>query len=639
MKQINFRFKTIEDAATGISGIRAALDSHPHSDAAAFVFMSNREMSEAERLLELWDQRLPEVKRVGLSEGYAADLDPDSALVKFNLILADCGNVFYPLQIPCIHGDEPKAAAETNRFISAIPNVKGVAFYPSSRGLDVTRFLRALDSDIPFFGAMALPLYETNAMIVEQVRGEGYGIGKEVLTSGFTMLIIAGAQISINMDYILGWEPIGREMEVTLETDESQADKIGETTIRLIDGKPALEVYRKYLGVEWNENFIMNVCEFPLMVQQNGVKICLVPMDSHNGSLTLIGNVEASDKLRFSYSTREEILNEAREGSKRMAAFAPDAVIMSLCGNRINFLRQDAHLEWDYYREHNPNLVYCHGQCEIAYEKGKGGVLNSALVAVGIRECDRHTESVTPIEEAATGSEQQGYIPLGYRVSHFFHVMTDELVHLQHNLEDEVEKKTRENESLSLHVVQTLAEAIDAKDNYTSGHSGRVARYSREIARRAGYSERDQNEIYMMGLLHDVGKIGVPDAVINKPGRLTDDEFEQIKNHPVMGARILKTIREMPKLVTGARWHHERFDGRGYPDGLKGPDIPEEARIIAVADAYDAMTSNRSYRRGMEQGKVREQIAGGKGTQFDPRFADIMIQMIDEDKTYSMREL
>lgn len=636
MKQINFNYETLEAAAARVSEIRAALDSHPHSDAAAFVFISNCAKPEAERLLELWNRLLPDVKRVGISEGYATELDPNPARVKFNLILSECQEVFHPLQIPCRHGDEVEAAAKMNRFISAIPNARGVAFYPSSRGLNVTRFLRAIESDIPFFGAMALPQYETNAMIVEQVRGEGYGIGKACLSSGFTTLVIAGEHISINMDYILGWEPIGREMEVTLDP---QASEIGETTIRFIDGKPALEVYRKYLGVEWNENFIMNVCEFPLMVQQNGVKICLVPMDSHGGGLTLIGNVEATDKLRFSYSTREEILNEAREGSERMAAFAPDAVIMSLCGNRINFLQQDAHLEWDYYREHSPNLVYCHGQCEIAYENGRGGVLNSAMVAVGIRECDKRTQSVTHIEEADSGPEQVGYIPLGYRVSHFFHVMTDELVHLQHNLEDEVEKKTRENESLSLHVVQTLAEAIDAKDNYTSGHSGRVARYSREIARRANYSERDQNEIYMMGLLHDVGKIGVPDAVINKPGRLTDDEFEQIKNHPVMGARILKTIREMPKLVTGARWHHERFDGSGYPDGLKGLDIPEEARIIAVADAYDAMTSNRSYRSGMAQSKVREQIENGKGSQFDPRFADIMISMIDEDREYRMREL
>ena len=190
----------------------------------------------------------------------------------------------------------------------------------------------------------------------------------------------------------------------------------------------------------------------------------------------------------------------------------------------------------------------------------------------------------------------------------------------------------------SLHVVKVLAEAIDAKDAYTKGHSSRVAAYSREIARRAHYSEAAQDEIYMLGLLHDVGKIGVQDAVITKPGRLTDEEFEQIKTHPAKGARILQSIEELPRLAVGAKWHHERYDGRGYPDGLKGRDIPEEARIIAVADAYDAMTSNRSYRQSMDQRTVREQIEKGKGTQFDPRFADIMIRMIDEDSDYQMRE-
>ncbi|MCR5053601.1 MAG: response regulator [Lachnospiraceae bacterium] len=213
-----------------------------------------------------------------------------------------------------------------------------------------------------------------------------------------------------------------------------------------------------------------------------------------------------------------------------------------------------------------------------------------------------------------------------------------DLVRLQRNLTTEVERKTKENESLSLHVVQTLAEAIDAKDTYTNGHSGRVALYSKEIARRAGYDKEHLSDIYMMGLLHDVGKIGVPDAVINKPARLSDDEFELIKNHPVMGARILKKIKEMPKLATGARWHHERYDGSGYPDSLAGEDIPEEARIIAVADAYDAMTSRRSYRDVLPQEKVREEIEKGKGTQFDPKFAEIMLSMIDEDEEYTMRE-
>ncbi len=215
---------------------------------------------------------------------------------------------------------------------------------------------------------------------------------------------------------------------------------------------------------------------------------------------------------------------------------------------------------------------------------------------------------------------------------------TIELVRLQRDLAAEVERKSKENESLSLHVVQTLAEAIDAKDPYTNGHSGRVAEYAREIARRCGYTQARQDEIYMMGLLHDVGKIGIPDAVINKPGRLTDEEFAQIKNHPVMGSRILGKIREMPKLSVGARWHHERYDGTGYPDGLAGTEILEEARIIAVADAYDAMTSSRSYRAVLPQERVRAEIEKGKGTQFDPVFADIMLQMMAEDTDYRMKE-
>jgi len=165
-----------------------------------------------------------------------------------------------------------------------------------------------------------------------------------------------------------------------------------------------------------------------------------------------------------------------------------------------------------------------------------------------------------------------------------------------------------------------------------------VAEYSRLIAERAGYSEPEQDEIYMIGLLHDVGKIGVPDSVINKPGKLTDAEFELIKKHPVVGSGILESIKERPKLATGARWHHERYGGGGYPDGIAGEKIPEEARIIAVADAYDAMTSRRSYRDVMSQDKVRSEIERGMGTQFDPRFAKLMLQMIDEDRDYFMRE-
>ena len=220
-----------------------------------------------------------------------------------------------------------------------------------------------------------------------------------------------------------------------------------------------------------------------------------------------------------------------------------------------------------------------------------------------------------------------------------------ELSHLQKNLQHEVEVQTKRAEErrsqverLSEEVMRTLANTIDAKDPYTNGHSLRVAKYSKEIAKRAGKSKAEQKEIYQMALLHDIGKIGVPDEIINKDTRLTEAEYAAIRKHPAIGSDILKTIEEIPDIMIGARWHHERYDGHGYPDGLAGTEIPEIARIIGVADAYDAMTSKRSYRNILSQEVVRGEIERGKCTQFDPKFADIMIEMIDEDIMYTMRE-
>ncbi len=216
---------------------------------------------------------------------------------------------------------------------------------------------------------------------------------------------------------------------------------------------------------------------------------------------------------------------------------------------------------------------------------------------------------------------------------------------LQTSLENEVRRRTaeleesrRKHEILSLQVVKSLASAIDAKDRYTNGHSSRVAQYSKEIAHHAGKSIEYQDEIYFVALLHDIGKIGIPDNILNKNTKLTEAEYEIIKQHPNIGVEILKNITEMPNIEIGAHYHHERFDGKGYPEGLAGNEIPEIARIIAVADAYDTMTSRRSYRDVLPQDVVREEIAKGRGLQFDPVFTDIMLKMIDEDTRYEMRE-
>ena len=222
---------------------------------------------------------------------------------------------------------------------------------------------------------------------------------------------------------------------------------------------------------------------------------------------------------------------------------------------------------------------------------------------------------------------------------------TIELDRLQRDLASEVKKQTRvaverqrKIERMSMQIVRTMSRAIDAKDEYTNGHSLRVADYARRIAARVGKTEEEQENIYMLALLHDVGKIGVNDAIITKKSRLTDEEYAAIKTHTSIGAEILQDITELPDIAIGAHWHHERYDGKGYPDELAGEEIPEIARMIAVADTYDAMTSKRSYRDTLPQEVVRSEIEKGAGTQFDPVFAAVMLDMIDEDTDYQMRE-
>ncbi len=199
-------------------------------------------------------------------------------------------------------------------------------------------------------------------------------------------------------------------------------------------------------------------------------------------------------------------------------------------------------------------------------------------------------------------------------------------------------KRQEEIEKLSIEVTSALAQTIDAKDKYTKGHSNRVAKYSRMLAAALGEKEKTQERIYYAALLHDIGKIGIPNAIINKPGKLTDEEYEIIKTHPVIGSDILKSISSMPEISIGARSHHERFDGKGYPDGLAGEEIPWIARIIGVADAYDAMTSNRSYRDYLPQQRVKEEILKYRGIQFDPKVADAMIKIMQADIDYVMHE-
>lgn len=180
---------------------------------------------------------------------------------------------------------------------------------------------------------------------------------------------------------------------------------------------------------------------------------------------------------------------------------------------------------------------------------------------------------------------------------------------------------------LVMGLLHSMTSAVDAKDSYTSGHSRRVALLSKELAVFSGSSQHDAERIYMAGLLHDVGKIGISESVLRKPGKLTDEEFTEMKKHPEIGARILGDIAQIQDLIPGVLHHHERYDGRGYPHRLLGHDIPLMARIMCIADSYDAMTSNRTYRRGLPHNVALLEIRRCGGTHFDPTLTEAFLAM------------
>lgn len=179
-----------------------------------------------------------------------------------------------------------------------------------------------------------------------------------------------------------------------------------------------------------------------------------------------------------------------------------------------------------------------------------------------------------------------------------------------------------------LETIQALALALDAKDPYTLGHSERVAEYAEEVGRQMNLPESEIELLRYAGILHDIGKIGISDAVLNKVGKLTDAEFQLIQSHTTIGARVVKPMGVLRGVSQVIRHHHERYDGRGYPDGLKGEEIPLAARILAVADAFDAMTSDRVYRAGLAVDEAVEELIRNKGTQFDPRVVDVFVEKV-----------
>lgn len=223
---------------------------------------------------------------------------------------------------------------------------------------------------------------------------------------------------------------------------------------------------------------------------------------------------------------------------------------------------------------------------------------------------------------------QVALIVLCFGGCYFASNLYNDITKQNYNYLNTLNEKNEHIQSISVQTLTTIANMMDAKDSYTEGHSKRVSIYSAQIAKEIGLSSEEVESIRKVALLHDIGKVGVPDSILNKPCKLAEEEVIIMKNHSTIGGDIIKNVQTIPGLYEGVRYHHERYDGNGYPEGLKGEDIPYVARIIAVADAYDAMTSNRVYRKHLTDSQVMSELEHGAGTQFDPVISHTMIDLL-----------
>ena len=252
------------------------------------------------------------------------------------------------------------------------------------------------------------------------------------------------------------------------------------------------------------------------------------------------------------------------------------------------------------------------------------GILLSLALAIAVLAARKVSK---PIQQLADSTHEIAAGNFGQRIEVFgpgqeindlakdFNSMTGQLEsHI-----DKLRDAAQVNRELFIGSMRAFVAAIDAKDPYTRGHSERVAAYSRVITKHLGLPESEQHRIWVGALLHDVGKIGIEDKILTKGGVLTDEEYEQMKLHPVIGAEIMSRIEQLKAMIPAIRWHHEAWDGSGYPDGLEGEKIPLSARIVGIADTFDAITTNRPYQKAYESAFAVETIHKLSGKRFDVR--------------------
>lgn len=331
--------------------------------------------------------------------------------------------------------------------------------------------------------------------------------------------------------------------------------------------------YRGKVEIHQRDAFGKDVCQYPVSLWQTDTDDLLVSTFRNKKNILLIP-LKPGDYIVYYPSESESLVEKM--------------------GNFHEYQSVNSHLVF-YKNAADPYLDFSSGRFQYNFDNG---VLDDPVFYIMI------------------------FLLIMWAVIYFYVIYIN---HIQRNNE----KKSEKERQITVQTMKAFAKFIDAKDPYTGGHAERVGQYALLIAQKLGLSEDECHRIYYCGLLHDSGKLSIPDEILRKPGKLTDEEFTKIQEHTIKGKELLQDLTSMPEAGDVARYHHERFDGKGYPYGIKGYDIPLFARIVTVADSFDTMNSDRYYRKALPYEKIIEQLNVCSGTQFDPDLKDVMLGLIE----------
>lgn len=348
------------------------------------------------------------------------------------------------------------------------------------------------------------------------------------------------------------------------------------------------------------------------------ILVCpIYPIKSHNITESLIIEIL---KRRLGWTIAED---DAHGGKNSVVGFAPVNYVEKYSSDGINFGGK----KWYIFVRQDPSETYApinRLMWQVAI------IALSLTILLGILGFFAANRIMKPIHALHTGAEIIGNGNLTYRVSVNTNDEIEQLANEFNLMAEKLKMRQDDLENAYLGTIKALTSAIDAKDKYTRGHSGRVTELSIKIGQKLGFAPDRLSMLEQASLFHDVGKIGIEDAILNKASRLSDLEYAIIKKHPEIGVDIIKDIDYLKPIIPIIRHDHERYDGSGYPYGLRGEDIPLEARVIAIADFYDAITTDRPYRKGLSHEDAIEEIRSRSGTDFDPKIVEVFLECVEE---------